>query len=80
MKTSTAKTAEHPAPKATDALVNIVDQAIAFRFPETVPTLAAIVRLVGSASRVLGIRDLDERLSVENAATMVLAKNRKLIA
>lgn len=67
-------------PKALDVLVAIVDQAIDFRFAERVPTLADIARVVGASSRVLHIRDLDERISVENACVMVLAKKRNLVS
>ena len=35
--------------------------------------------MVGASSRVLRIADLDERISVENAAVMALAKKRNLV-
>jgi hypothetical protein len=38
-----------------------------------------IARVVSASSRVLHIRDLDERISVENAAVMALAKKRQLV-
>jgi hypothetical protein len=66
-------------PRALDTLVAIVDQAVSFRFAERVPTLADIARVVSASSRVLHIRDLDERISVENAAVMALAKKRNLV-
>ena len=73
-----AKTTEQP--KAVDALIGIVDLAIPYRFPSRIPTLSDLARLVSSASRVLHVRDLDERISVENAAVMVLAKKRGLVS
>jgi hypothetical protein len=66
------------APVLFDNVVPIGDQA-EFRFAERVPTLADIARVVGASSRVLHTRDLDERISVENAAVMVLANKRKLV-
>jgi hypothetical protein len=66
--------------KAVDALTAIVDVAIAFRFAERVPTLSDLARVVAASSRVLHIRDLDERISVENAAVMTLAKKRGMVS
>ena len=66
-------------PRALDTLVAIVDQAIAFRFAERTPSLSDVARLVGASSRVLHIRDLDERISVENACVMEIAKKRSLV-
>ena len=43
------------------------------------PRWQIIARVVSASSRVLHIRDLDERISVENAAVMVLAKKRNLV-
>jgi hypothetical protein len=39
-----------------------------------------VARVVGMASRVLRIRDLDERIEVENAAVMVFAKKRGIVS
>jgi hypothetical protein len=66
-------------PKALATLVSIVDLAITFRFPEKTPSLSDVARLVGASSRVLHIRDLDERISVENACVMEIAKKRSLV-
>lgn len=66
-------------PKALATLVSIVDLAITFRFPEKTPSLSDVARLVGASSRVLHIRDLDERISVENACGMEIAKKRSLV-
>jgi hypothetical protein len=74
-----AKATEQPT-KALDALIGIVDVAIAFRFAERVPTLSDLARVVAASSRVLHIRDLDERISTENAAVMVLAKKRGMVS
>jgi hypothetical protein len=72
------KTTEQPKPL--DALIGIVDVAIAFRFAERVPTLSDLARVVAASSRVLHIRDLDERIATENAAVMVLAKKRGMVS
>jgi hypothetical protein len=73
-----AKTTEQPKPL--DALIGIVDLAIPYRYPEKIPTLSDLARLVASASRVLHVRDLDERISAENAAVLALAKKRGLVS
>jgi hypothetical protein len=65
-------------PRALDTLVSIVDLAIEFRFSKR-PSLSDVARLVGASSRVLHIRDLDERISVENACVMEIAKKRSLV-
>ena len=77
MKQSAKPTTERS--KAVDTLVGIVDLAITFRFPEKTPSLSDVARVVGASSRVLRIADLDERISVENAAVMALAKKRNLV-
>ena len=74
----TPQTSEKPK-AALDTLVAIVDQAIDFRFAEKVLSVADIARVVGASSRVLHIKDLDEKISVENAAVLVLAKRRGLV-
>jgi hypothetical protein len=72
-----AKATEQP--KSLDALIGIVDLAISYRYSEKIPTLSDLARLVASASRVLHVRDLDERISTENAAVLALAKKRGLV-
>ena len=67
-------------PKALDALISIVDAAIPYRYPAKIPTLSDLAHLVASASRVLHVRDLDERISAENAAVLALAKKRGLVS
>ena len=66
-------------PKAVDCLVGIVEQAIAFRFTERTPTLSDLARLVNTASRLLRYSNLDERIEVENATVLALAKKRQLV-
>jgi hypothetical protein len=66
-------------PKALNTLVAIVDQAIAFRFAERTPSLSDVARLVGVSGRVLHIRDLDERISIENACVMEIARKQSLV-
>jgi hypothetical protein len=65
-------------PKAVDVLVGITEQAIAFRFAEKTPTLSDMVRIVSTASRLLRYANQDERIEVENAAMLALAKKRQL--
>jgi hypothetical protein len=73
-------TATEQAPKATEILGSIVELAIPFRYPNRVPTLADVARTVAGASRVLHIRDLDERIETENAVVPQFAKKRGLVS
>lgn len=67
-------------PRALDTLIAITEQAIAFRYTDgRAPSLVDIGRVVIAASRTLRIADLDERISLENAAVMSVAKKRELI-
>jgi hypothetical protein len=67
-------------PKSVDALVDIVERAIAFRYADRDPTLSDMVRVVSTASRLLRYSNLDERIEVENAAVLALAKKRQLVS
>ena len=67
-------------PKAADALVGITEQAITFRYPERTPSLSDVVRVVSTASRLLRYENQDERIEVENAAVLALAKKRQLVS
>ncbi len=66
-------------PKATDALTAIVETALAFRNEERL-NLATLARLANRGSWLLGVRDLDERISVENAATVALARKLGVVS
>jgi hypothetical protein len=77
--TAPTKTAEaNSKPAATDTLVNIAAQVLAFRGEEK-SALATIARLMNRASGLLRLADLDERLEVENAATVAIAKKHNLL-
>ena len=67
-------------PKAVDALVDIAERAIAFRFADRAASLNDLVRVVSTASRLLRYEDLDHRIEVENAAVLQLAKKRQLVS
>jgi hypothetical protein len=75
------RTADHTAeqPTAVDALVNITEQAIAFRYVDRTPSLSDMVRLVSTASRLLRYANQKERIEVENSAVLALAKKRQLV-
>ena len=75
-----AKPSTTEKPKAVETLTNIVEQAIAFRFTERNPTIGDLARLVNTGSRLLRFSDVDERLSVENATTVALAKKLQLMS
>jgi hypothetical protein len=68
-------------PKAVEALAAITEIALQFRTgPDQAPTLNEIARITGQASRLLRIQDIDEKISVENAATVQLAKKHSLMS
>ena len=75
-----AKVSTEQQPKAVDALVGITEQAIAFRFADRAPGLNDIVRVVSTASRLLRYDNVDERIEVENAVVLQLAKKRELVS
>jgi hypothetical protein len=75
-----AKASVAERPKAVEALVGITEQAITFRFADKTVTLSDVVRVVGTASRLLRYDNVDERIEVENATVLALAKKRQLVS
>jgi hypothetical protein len=65
-------------PKAVDVLAAVTETVLGYRGDK--PTIAAIARVTNRASHLLRIGDLDERLEIENAATVLLAKKHGLMA
>jgi hypothetical protein len=74
-----AKTETKSGSKAVDTLVQVTDIVLKHRNGGA-PTLAGIARVANRASLLLRISSLDERLEVENAATVALAKRHGLIS
>jgi hypothetical protein len=72
------KTTEQP--KAVAALTIIAETVLQFRHADQNPTLSEIARIAGRASGLLRIADLDEKISVENAATIALAKKLNIVS
>ena len=66
-------------PKATEALTAIVEAALAFRADERL-NLATLARLANRGSGLLRLQDVDERISIENATTVALAKKLGLVS
>ena len=77
MSKPTKQQTEHSQPKAVETSVQLTE--IALRFHDDKPNLGTVSRIAGRASRLLRISDLDERISVENAATVALAKKLSLL-
>ena len=75
-----AKTPATERPKALDVLVAIIELVIPHRYPDRDPSLSDIARLASAASRVLRFSNLDERIEVENRATLLLAKKLSLVS
>ena len=76
------KAAEAPkteAAKSVEALVQIADVVFENRGNEK-PTFAEVARLANKASGLLRIKDRDEKLSIENAATIQIAKKYNLVS
>jgi hypothetical protein len=78
--TKMAKATVTEKPKAVDALVDITERAIAFRFADRTPSLNEMVRMVSTASRLLRYENQEERIEVENATVLALAKKRQLMS
>jgi hypothetical protein len=62
----------------TESLVGIAKVVLAYR-ATTKPNLAEIGRIVGRASGLLKIADIDEKFEIENRATVLLAKELGLV-
>jgi hypothetical protein len=77
MKTPT-KTEPASKPTAADTLIVMAEAALAYRNDKRV-TLALLSRLMNRASGMLRINDIDERMELENAATLTLAKKLGLV-
>jgi hypothetical protein len=79
-RTEMKKSETTPKPSASvEALVGIVEIVLKAR-DVAKPTLGEIARIAGRASVVLlRISNVDERISVENAAIMAIAKRRNLL-
>jgi hypothetical protein len=69
-----------PQPSATDTLVQITEIVLRWRAASERVTLSSIARNTNRASGLLRLRDLDERLECENAATIQLAKKLGLMS
>jgi hypothetical protein len=65
-------------PKAIETLANVTEMVLQYRGEK--PTIAAIARIVNRGSHLLRIGALDERLEIENGATIALAKKYSLMA
>jgi hypothetical protein len=61
-------------------LATIAETVLKFRGEGEKPTLAAVARVTNRASGLLRIKDLDERLETENAATIQIAKKHGLMS
>ena len=78
MKANTAKPDTTTKPKAVEVLDGVTEMVLGYRGDK--PTIAAIARVTNRASHLLRIGDLDERLEIENGATVMLAKKHGLMA
>jgi len=58
------------------ALLNKLSRSAA----ERASSLSDVVRVVGTASRLLRYDNVDERIEVENATVLALAKKRQLVS
>jgi hypothetical protein len=79
MKPTVAKSEKTERPTATDTLVSISELVLKFRGEEK-PNLATVARVANRASGLLRLKDLDEKMEVENAATIQIAKKHGLMS
>ena len=66
-------------PNSVESLVGIAKIALSYR-GKAKPNLAEIGRIVGRASGLLKITDIDEKFETENRATVQLARELGLVA
>ncbi len=64
---------------AVEALCDIVERALAFR-NDSRPTLTTVAKLANRGSGLLKLADVDLKISVENVATVALAKKLNLVS
>jgi hypothetical protein len=67
-------------PKAVDVLTGVIEQVIPYRFDGREPTISDLARMVSTASRLIRFDNIDERIEVENATVLRLAKQRQLMS
>ncbi|MGO9400784.1 MAG: hypothetical protein ACLP19_23515 [Xanthobacteraceae bacterium] len=67
-------------PKPVDVLVGVTEIALAYRYPEKMPTISDMARTVSTASRLLRFSNLDERIETENQAVLALARKKQLVS
>ena len=72
-------TTTKPNPNGAESLVGIAKIVLDYRGTKK-PNLAEIGRLIGRASSLLKITDMDERFEIENKATLLLAKDLGLVS
>jgi hypothetical protein len=77
MKSPTKADVKSEQPKATEAIMAIADVVLAFQEKEK-PTLAELARITNRASSLLRIKG-DEKMALENAAAIQLAKRFNLV-
>jgi hypothetical protein len=76
---SSTQLAPQDRPKALDTLTAITEQVIAFRYADRTPNLVDIGRVVIGCSRAMHVKDTDERISVENATVLAIAKRHGIV-
>jgi hypothetical protein len=80
MKSVTKETTATTKPNfGAESLVGIAKIVLDYR-GVTKPNLAEIGRIIGRASSLLKIADLDEKFETENRATVLLAKDLGLVS
>ena len=77
-KATTTITAERP--KALDTLTNIVDQAVAYRYPDRSPSVSEVARLASPASRLFRYSNVDEKIELENRVVLEFTKRKAMVS
>jgi hypothetical protein len=79
MSKQPVKTETATKPNGTEALVGIAKIVLKFR-GQAKPNLAELGRIIGRASSLLRIADLDEKFELENRAAVQVAKELGMMA
>jgi hypothetical protein len=61
-------------------LTTIVDQAVAYRYPDRSPSVSEVARLASTASRLLRFSNLDERIEYENRCVLEFTKRKAMVS
>jgi hypothetical protein len=82
MKTAvkTTATVSTERPRALDTLTNIINEAVAYRFPDRTPSVSEVARLAATASRLMRFSNIDERIEYENRCVLEFTQRKATVS